>query len=213
MATGSRLLEVARSEGVRGVWWRGLGVTLYRRLIIVARALDDGQWPPPPKVTVTAGLLSPGEVDDYVVLRPEVTRREVGRRLATGQRCVLARREGKPVAALWFASRCAELPYLDLAFDLGEGVGYVYDVYTAPDLRGARISAGLRRHYLEGLRADGCHTLMGTAMPENVSGRGLIGTAGYEALGTVGCLRLGPVRLPIRRLPAGYLGRAHRLRT
>jgi GNAT superfamily N-acetyltransferase len=213
MAVGRRTLEVARSEGVRGLWWRGLGVTVYRRLMIVTRKLDAGGWPPPPKISVTAELLDQATADDYLALRRDVKPLEVQRRLATGQRCVLARRAGKPVGALWFASERAELPYLDLTFYLVDGIGYVYDVYTAPDLRGAGVSSALRPHYLEGLRAEGCHTLLGTTMPENVSGRGLIGAAGYDAVGTVGCFRLGPLRVPVRRLPTGYLGQACRLRT
>lgn len=49
-------------------------------------------------------------------------------------------------------------------------------------------------------------------MPGNAAGLGLVRGAGYRPVGTVGCLRLGSARLPVRRrLPSAYLGSATRL--
>ena len=213
MAVGSRVIEVARSEGVRGLWWRGLGVTVYRRLIVFARAMDEAPVPAPAKVALTVDLLDRQTIDEYLALRPDTTASETERRLGSGQRCIVARHDGRPVAARWFATGRAELPYLDLVFDLPHGVGYGYDVYTAPKFRGLGISPSVRPHQEEILRAEGCRWLVGTAMPENQLGHRLVTMAGYESVGTVGCLRLGPLRMPVRRLPSGYLGAADRLRT
>lgn len=94
MGIGRRSLEVLRAEGPRGLWWRGLGVTVYRRLILVSRRLES-------RPRVAAKI-----VVDVKLLE-----------------------DGAPVSTLWFATLRAEFPYLELVFDLPDGVGYVYDVY------------------------------------------------------------------------------------
>jgi GNAT superfamily N-acetyltransferase len=208
---GRRTLEVWRTEGLRGLWWRGLGVTVYRRLMLVARRIESE---PPRRVAsadVTPELLTRETVGDYLAMRRDTAAEEVERRLATGQRCVLVRRDGAPVSARWFATGFAEIHYLDLVFDLPEGVAYVYDVYTAAAARGLGISAAVIPYYERMLRDAGCHTLLGSAMPENRAGRALVGGAGYEPVGTLGCVRVGSLRVPVRRLPDGYVGRARRL--
>ena len=54
--------------------------------------------------------------------------------------------------------------------------------------------------------------LVGTAMPENHLGARAGDEAGYEPVGTVGCLRLGSLQDPGQAPSGGYLGAAHRLR-
>lgn len=212
MGIGGRAIDVLRAEGVRGLWWRGLGVTVYRRLIIVARPLESGPPPGAAKIAVATELLDEKTVADYLTLRPDTPAAEVERRLRSGQRCVLVRHQGAPVSARWFATRRADIEYLDLVFDLPPGVAYVYDVYTDPQARGLGISAAVRSHYETMLREEGCHTLLGTAMPENAAGRKLVGGAGYEPVGTLGCVRLGPLRIPVRRGTSDYVGRSSRRR-
>lgn len=211
MAIGRRAGEVLRTEGLRGLWWRGLGVTVYRRLTLVARPVESEPRRRAARVAVTPELLTHETVGDYLELRGDTPAAEVERRLATGQRCVLVRREGAPVSARWFATGFAEIEYLDLVFDLPAGAAYVYDVYTGPEARGLGISAAVAPYYEQMLRDAGCRTLLGTAMPENRAGRGLVGGAGYEPVGTLGCVRLGPLRVPVKRLPGGYVGRSRRL--
>ena len=211
MGIARRTAEVLRTEGLRGLWWRGLGVTVYRRLTIVARPVDLGPATRATRVAVTPELLGRETVGDYLALRRDTPAAEVERRLATGQRCVLVRREGAPVAARWFATGFAEMPYLDLVSELPDGVAYVYDAYTAPGARGLGISAAAVAYYEHLLRDAGCHTLLGTAMPENQAGRALVSGAGYEPVGTLGCLRVGPLRKPVTRVPDEYVGRSRRL--
>jgi len=206
-----RALRSLRQEGLGGFWWRTLGVTFYRRLVVVAREVAG-----PPgsraKLALSFEYLGQESLDDYMRLRPDADRFEIQRRLLTGQRCALARHNGEVVSARWVATERAEVPYLDLVFALPEGVAYVYDVYTTPSARGRGISGEARIQYEELLRAAGTRTLIGTFMPENTAGLGLVRGAGYERVGMIGCLRLPGLRLPIRRLPAGYLGDANRMK-
>jgi hypothetical protein len=204
-----RVLEVLREEGASGLWWRGLGVTVYRRLLIVSRRIGEGPREEPTAGELEFGWLDQGELGAYGRLRPGM-REEAARRLRAGQRCFVGRRSGELVHARWFARGEAEMPYLGLAFELPEGVAYVYDVFTAPASRGARISAAAPR-FERIVREHGTEVILGTVMPGNAQGLGLVRGAGYEPLGTIGSLRLGPVRKPVRRaMPRGYLGPARR---
>jgi hypothetical protein len=151
-------------------------------------------------------------VDDYLRLRPEVPAAEIDRRLAGGQRCVVVRHDHTIVSARWVSTGLAEVPYLELAFELPDGLAYVYDVYTAGSARGRRISASTWPRYERLLAESGVTALLGTVWPQNRAGMGLVRGAGYRRIGMVGCLRLAPLRIPLRRIPPGYLGRASRLR-
>jgi GNAT superfamily N-acetyltransferase len=203
--------DVIHTEGLSGLWWRGLAVTVYRRLLVFSRDIS-GPPPEPAKVELSFELLDREGVAEYRALRPDQAAAEVERRLAGGQRCALARHRGELVSARWFAVERAEMPYLDLAFELPEGVGYTFDLFTTPRTRGMGITKATRVYFEELLRAEGCRMLLGTSLPENVAGRALVEAAGYRPLGTVGCIRLGPLRRAVRRLPDGHLGEATRLR-
>jgi hypothetical protein len=210
MGIARRVLEVLRAEGLRGLWWRGLAATVYRRLTLVARRLEPP--PAPADAAVAIEVLDVDSAGEYQLLRPDTPGAEVERRLRAGQTCVLVRRDGAPVSTRWFATGRAEVPYLDLAFELREGVAYVYDVFTAAEARGLGVTAAARPHYEGMLRDEGCHTLLGTVLPENGAGRGLVGGAGYVPVGTIGCVRLGSLRLAVGRARPGYVGRGRRFR-
>jgi hypothetical protein len=205
-----RLREVLREEGMRGVWWRGLGVTVYRRVVFFTREVAASASVPPSDLELSVAYLVPGEVDDYLRFRPEVPAAEVDRRLAGGQRCVIVRHNGSIVSSRWVSTGLAEVPYLELVFELPGGVAYTYDVYTSEALRGRKLTGASRSHYESLVADEGVTTLLGTAWPENPAGLRMVRAAGYRPIGTVGSLRLGPLRIPVRRIPPGYLGRASR---
>jgi hypothetical protein len=206
-------MSVARSEGLRGLWWRSLSATLYRRLVLVARESDAGPPPSRARLALDFEYLTLDGIGEYLELRGDASAGEIERRLGSGQRCALARHEGRIVSARWFSTETAEIDYLGLAFEVPPGVAYVYDVYTSPGARRLGISGEARRQYEDELRRGGARKLLGTFMPENTAGLGLITGAGYRQVGVVGCVRLPGVRIPVRRLPAGYLGPSTRLRT
>ena len=207
-----RVVEVARSEGLRGLWWRTLSATVYRRLVLVAREIDQGPEPARARLDLEFEYLTPDGIGEYLQLRDDASAAEIERRLRAGHRCALARHRGELVSARWFTTEAAEIDYLELAFELPRGVAYLYDVYTSPAARGRGISGEARRSYEEELRRAGTRRLLGTFMPENTAGLGLVSGAGYRAAGMVGCVRLPGVRIPVRRLPPGYLRRSERLR-
>lgn len=210
-ALAHRVARVAREEGFRGLWWRSLSATAYRRLVIAARAISDA----PPAAEASMELefepLLPAGIPGYLRLRSDQSAEQIERRLASEQRCVLVRHQGEIVSARWFTIATAELEYLGLRFELPERTAYVYDVFTAPAARKRGISAQTRGGYEQSLRRLGVEQLLGSFMPENTAGLALVEGAGYRAVGSVGCVRLPGVRIPVRRLPPGYLGRSERI--
>ncbi len=201
----------ARSEGLRGLWWRSLSATAYRRLVVAAREIDQGPPTSDAGLNLELELLTPDGVGEYLRLRDDQPAAEIERRLRAGQRCALARHDGVVVSSRWFTTGTAEIDYLDLAFEMPAGVAYVYDVHTSPGSRRRGISGEARRGYEDELRRLGTRRLLGTFMPENTAGLRLVVGAGYRPVGTVGCLRLPGVRIPVRRLAPGYLGTSRRL--
>ncbi len=204
---------MARSEGLRGLWWRSLSATAYRRLVVVAREIDEGPPPSESRLALEHEDLTLDGLQEYVALRSDTSAAEVERRLSAGQRCALARHAGEIVSVRWFVTAGeAEIAYLGLAFELPPGVGFSYDVYTSPPARRRGISREVRRRYEDELSRAGTRRLLGTFMPENAAGLGLVTAAGYRRVGMVGCVRLPGVGIPVRRLPPGYLGPSRRLR-
>ena len=207
-----RLIAVARQEGPRGLWWRALSATVYRRLVLVARQIDRAPPAPGARLAVDLEDLTVARVGHYLELRRDASAAEIERRLRTGQRCTIARHRGDIVSVRWSAVGTAEVPYLELAFELPPGVAYVYDVYTSPRARGRGIARQARLDVEDRLRRTGARVLLGTFMPENSAGRGLVAAAGYRPVGMIGCVRLPGARFPLRQVPPEYLGPARRLR-
>jgi hypothetical protein len=207
-----RLREVVREEGPRGVWWRGLGVTVYRRLAVFVRDVAEV----PLKLGSGTGdpeaYLGPDDIDDYLKLRPDQTVVEIERRLATGQHCIVFREGGAILSARWLSLEYAELPYLGLSFELPPHVAYFHDGYTAEAARGRGIGGrSWGPAFDQVLAGAGATVVLGTIWQHNPLGMRLKRKGPeYHPIGTIGCARLGPLRIPVRRIPPGYLGRASR---
>lgn len=210
----SRALEVLRDEGLSGLGQRGLDATVYRHLIITARSLDDRR-PYRDDVAEPSGVdfsfLALDSTDDYASLRPDSLPSETNRRLATGQLCLIGRRDGEIVNARWISEERLESSYLGLSFELPRDSVYVHDVFTARSARKLRISVNAAPHYEEMLRRKGVRTILGSVWPGNSAGLAMVQAHGHERVGTLGAIRLGRARIAVRRrMPTGYVGAASR---
>lgn len=192
-----RIVEVFREEGLRGLWIRALAVTVYRRLLLFA--LDLASYPGaegrPDELEV--GELDAALIDEYRRMRPDTPAAEVRRRLEAGQTCIFVRRSGAMVSARWIDTRRAEVEYLGLSFALPPGVAHLYDVYTSPQTRRARVGRASFPRYVSMLSGIGVERLIVTSLPENRAGVGLIRAAGYRPIGRIGVIRLGPLRASV----------------
>src|SRR5512134_537477 len=109
----ARAIGALRRDGLRVFWVRlmaGLGV--YRRIVLLERALDAPLPEPAPALPLEIRLLDESEVNDYLELRPDVDRFAVVTRLRAGQMCFVARHEGRVVSACWATSRSAWTEFL-----------------------------------------------------------------------------------------------------
>jgi GNAT superfamily N-acetyltransferase len=190
---------------LRRLFFGALAVTVYRRLTVYERDLAvrvpiDPETPP-----ASLGVLVASDLEDYARLRPDEPPEEAARRLARGERCFAARRDGDLVAMRWLSTERADVEYLGLSFSLGPGLAYAYDGFTDPRARGSGFGTLSGAHMGEQLRSEGYRAVLSTMLPENEAARHHLVRLGARPVGTVGCLRLGPVRVPLRRLPPGYL--------
>lgn len=212
VAVPTRVIDVARREGLRGLWWRTLSATVYRRLVVLAREIGQGPPPSESRLDLEFEYLTVDGLAEYTQLRPDANVAEVERRLRAGRRCALARHGGEIASVRWFSAEVAEIDYLGLAFELPPGVLYFYDWYTSPRARRLGVGAARWSVYEEEIRRAGIRRLIGGIMPENTWGLAVASGADYRTVGMVGCVRLPGVRIPTRRLPPGYLGPSRRFR-
>jgi GNAT superfamily N-acetyltransferase len=176
------------------LWFKVLGETVYRRLIIVELPLA-----PPPAVRaasreLTFGFLEPRQVDAYLALRPDQSAAAVAARLRRGDRCFVAREGDRIVSARWTAAGTAWVEYLGRRWLLEPGDVYLYETYTHPDVRGDAVSSAAGTRLARALAAEGWNRIVGGVVPENRPALRTASKTGYQRTGTMGYVRLGPWR-------------------
>lgn len=205
-----RTVEVLRTEGPRSLWFKILGETVYRRALLVECYLDTV---PPERIQarepVVFDRLQEAEVDEYVALRPKTDRAEVRRRLAAGQWCFTGRYEGRLVHVCWVARDRAWIDYLHREIRLAPDEAYLYQAFTAPDMRGQNISPARGRYVQHTLREMGYRRLLAVIMPENKPALRPVEKVGYRFAGTLGYVQIGPWRRHFGRPDRQDQGQAH----
>lgn len=178
-------------DGVRALWFKILGETVYNRLLLTERRLDE----PIPEVRsalpITIGFLGPGDIDAYLRFRPDAARGEVHRRLDSDHRCVLAWHEGRIVQAGWLMVGGAWIGSVGVEIPLALGDAYTYESYTAPDFRRSDLATVRLAWVMRYLRNAGYSRLLAAVVPENRPGFRTIEKMGYRVVGVAGCVRLG----------------------
>ena len=125
-------------------------------------------------------------------VEPHLTRQEIERRWAEGQRCVLYRLGESPAYAFWEATQATYLPYLDRTFRPCAGDFLVFDVFTHPAFRRrgiARLSTIVGLHRAVGA---GCRRWVAFIASWNTPAlRNAQTWAGADLVGSVGHRRRG----------------------
>jgi SAM-dependent methyltransferase len=205
MKTWSQILkraaQVLREEGAKSLFFKVLGETVYRRLALLERPLDQPAALIAPRLPVTMGLLD--DPDEYRAFRPDVSRDEVCRRLSAGYFCFVARYQGRIVAALWSASGQAHIDYLDCEFPLSPGEVYLYEALAAPECRGQNVTPALGMWAMQHMGRMGYRRAIGAVMPENKLGLRLCEKAGLQPFGRIGYWKIGPWRRDFCRTNPG----------
>jgi ribosomal protein S18 acetylase RimI-like enzyme len=196
----TRAIEVLRREGVRVFWIRlmaGLGV--YRRIVLLERALDAPLPEPAPALPLEIRLLDESEVNDYLELRPDVDRSAVVTRLRAGQMCFVARHQGRVVSACWATSRSARTEFLACDLHFGEGEAYLFDAYTEARHRGQGLAPALCLHQLLYLQQAGFRRALRGTFDANTAALRAHAKSGFRPVGTLCRVKLGPWQRHYRR--------------
>ena len=119
---------------------------------------------------------------------------EIETRLATGNRCYVARVGGSPVAYGWLASASANIGELDLPFSADECNAYLWDFQTLVAWRGQGIYPRLLQAILhnQGLES---HRFWIITAPENVASARGIQKAGFQRVADLAFTQQGQAAL------------------
>jgi RimJ/RimL family protein N-acetyltransferase len=186
-----RALGVLRHEGLRALWFKMLGETVYRRLVVVERPLALPVPDVAAQVLVEVALLRPSEIAEYRAFRPEASEAEIASRLRAGQICFVARSRGRIVSTRWVAVDRVRVDYLSMDLPLAPDEACSYDMMTSPDFRGQSMapvtSAAMLRHF----QRAGFRRFVGTVLPTNEASFRAIAKTGYRRCGWIGYVGVG----------------------
>jgi len=189
-----RAIEVLREESVKSLWFKILGETVYRRVVVLERRLEDPINLVEPRLPVEIGLLRQDEVDAYLTFNPAVTLEEIHWRKEHGHQCYVVHDKGQIVHACWLAINKVRIDYLDRDFTLAPDEAYTYESFTVPAYRGQNLAPARLTYVQRLLREAGYRRMLAVVMPENRVAFRPIEKAGYRRVGKVGYLKLGPWR-------------------
>jgi len=202
-----RAWQTLRETGLRGVWFKLLAGLGYRRLYVLRRALSE-PIPGGPSPPVSIDWLAPASVRDYLAMLPSADAAEIAARLAAGDRCLVARRQGRIIGSMWGSRTRAVSDWLGRELPLAADEAYQFDAYTSPSWRGLGIAPALSLAWLKLLREEGCAAAVRMTLPENVAALRAHAKAGYRIVAVVRSLRLGSWRydFPVKPLSTSTRG-------
>ncbi len=181
-----RAAEIVREDGPLALIDRILGETVYRRLWVFAKRLDE-EWPSlEAKIPLECARLAPEEVGELAGLHPDVSVEEARARLARGHRCYVARRRGRLVHAAWLGFGRVWVPYLGCWLVLEPGDAYLYQSWTLSEYRRKGAAAVRAATMLEELRREGWRRVIGAVMPRARAALAVPQAFGYPLCGVIG---------------------------
>lgn len=183
--------DVLRREGPRALWFKILGETVYRRLLMVERPLSEPVPEVKAGVPVEITLLSGNEIAEYREFRPETDEAELRSRFAAGQRCFVTRHAGRIVSARWAAVDRVWINYLSLELRLAPDEAYPYDLFTTPEFRGQSVSPVTSAEMLRYFQREGYRRMVGTVLPGNEASLRASAKTGYRMCGWIGYVQIG----------------------
>ncbi len=181
------------------LWREGIQVfamktltTFCRRVVVLARWLDDPIPHRPARLPVVIAMLTEKDLAAYSSFRPDQGEKEIQARLARGDQCFAASYEGRIVHAAWVATGRVYVPYLRRDLILQSGDIYLHDFDTLPGYRGHGLAQAGGVHVLQHYRQQGYRRDVAVVAVDNKIGLRLGRAAGYHTIGLYGCVRFGP---------------------
>lgn len=195
-----RLTEALHEGGVRAVWFKILGETVYRRLLLLERPFDEPIHDIDCRLRIMIQELDTTEAEEYLRFRPGTTPAEIRRRFEAQHRCLVARYQGRLVGNSWVAATRAWSHYLSHEVELGPGELYIYDTFTHPQCRGHAVAPAIGVEIVRQFRPSGYLRIIRAISPENRASLRAASKSGYRPYGTIGYVGIGPWRKHFVRL-------------
>jgi hypothetical protein len=189
-----RVIEILKKEGLKSLWFKVLSETFYRRVVLIERILDEPIHPITSRIAVTINLLEQSNVDEYCEFHPDTTKSDIQNRLDSGHWCFIACYQGCIVHTCWAASRVLWFDYLNREIQLTPDEVFVYNSYTDPSFRGLNISGVRILEMVRYFQKAGYRRMMGAVVPENKLAFRPGQKSGYRPIGTLGFVRIGPIK-------------------
>jgi hypothetical protein len=189
-----RARQVLREEGLKSLWFKVLGEIGYRRVTLFVREFEEHPVEIVTRVPVQLDRLQPGEIDDYLALRPEGDPDDIRRRLAAGQICFTARVAGRLVHVCWIATGRARIAYLAREIQLAPDEVYSYESFTAPEFRGSHVAPARGAYMQQTMRRSGYRRAVAVVVPENKPAYRAVEKAGFHRVGMLRTFWIGKWR-------------------
>ena len=189
----ARSIEILKRDGPRGLWFRLLAKTLYRRMFLFDHVLREADVEVTSPPHASADLLKLTEIQEYMRARPgNVT--EILNRLNNGHMCFLVRYSNSIVHTCWVAIGTAHMGYLDCEIQMAPRVVYVYGSFTNHAYRNMNL-ATVRGVFMDRhLVKLGFHRAVAVIVPENKAALRRAQKGGYRKFGLIGFLAIGSWR-------------------
>lgn len=178
-------------EGPRS-WPMKVWTTFYRRMVVIARPLDQTLPEVTPSVPVDIRWLTENDLSAYLACRSDHDADLVIARLGRGHRCFAVWQDGRIVDVAWLATRRVTIAYLRLDLTLAREEVLLYNSFTLAAYRGRGLAKARDAHVLRHYQREGFHRMIAFVAVENKAGLRSMQATGYRPIGMVRCLRFGP---------------------
>jgi hypothetical protein len=196
-----RALEILRNDGPVALYFRVLGQTVYRRLLVVETDLTTASFAHDPRCR----WLRPDEAGAYARFHRVIPVEEVLRRLAAGQRCfVLVLPDGGIAHGIWVALGPAWVEYLQMTLPLTPRDAYLFQSFTAVEHRGRRHATAALRALKHALAQEGVERTVGCVQPDRTGAYPPAFRGGARPTAYVGWIGIGSWRRAFRRTTSRY---------
>jgi GNAT superfamily N-acetyltransferase len=195
----SQAVEALREEGPAGLWIRFVQwLGIYRRFVVCGGRVPGP--PEPARIPVECAILRPDQVEEYLAFRPDQDAAEIRGRLDAGNRCFVARSDGRIIGSLWCFERRAWIEYVGCEILLADDTYFVDDEYVLPDFRGLRVADALLALHRVLMQEAGYRRSACLIWPENRVAAHRAERRQNAVIGELACFRLGPWRRHILQI-------------
>lgn len=210
-----RLQQIRHEHGWRGLFFKALDGSVYRRLHVYT-ALSEIPTPSvQPGLSLAFTPLKPDHLDAFLKFRTGLSRSSsaprpdpwlaaenwVRTQWAAGHECHLALHQDQIVSSLWIARSTVEISHLACSLSMEDDTAFVFDAFTSPAFRGRNIAPALSVQVLQLAFSRRTRRILTAILPENRPGLRAQLKAGFVRAGGISVFSLPPFKHPFCHVP------------